>query len=465
MKNKFLIDKIDILVSTQVNSSAINSEGVVGDVKNYYGRDGTKASNGPINNTFFYDRAGIEQANVKKTYSQWADSRFMPLHHGKEFRVKVWFHNYERQPYSDASMGIIGGDKVFTSDFARLGWLTGRDIADVSNGVYGSDGKDYITNGTGNDAYQNNGARLLEGEGPTNKITLKSTTYNAKLDKFGRMLDYTEEVEKFHEDGIQRLYREELAQDANMLHEDLLQLLMLSTPTVMYSGIGTSLASLGNGIERGEPDAVTNRNAIEESYKINYELLQKVVQKLYRNRCPKHTSMLTGSVNFKSTPIGSCYVAIIPSEVLIDLQNMIRGSTYEKTFVFTPVEQYASQGNILDGEVGRIGEIRFIVSESAMIERGKGANVHQDYVGGLSYSTVNGQNKFDVFPILIPCKESFAAVGLMGSDKIKFYSKAPSDIEKTDPFGSNGFFSYKFWFAGIITRPERLLRLNVLASA
>ena len=439
-------------------------QGVATDTLNYYGLDGSKASNGPVSHTFYYDRRGIEVANARKVYAQFADHRVMPLKHGKEFRVKVWHHSYERLPYTDQTQSTIGGDKVFTDDFNRLGYITGRDIADVSDGIYGSDGKYYLTNGVGADAFTKNGARLLEGEGPTNKITLKSTTYNTKFEKFGKMLDYTEEVELFHEDFMQIRYREELAEDANRLFEDLLQLEMLATPTKMFAGTATSLATLGVGIGTGDPDPITQRNAVEDSYKINYGLIQKVVQKLYKNRVPKHTELLKGSVNIGTTPIGACYVAIIPPEVKIDLENMVRGATYEKKFAFTPVEQYASQGQLLEGEVGRVGELRFVVSETALIERGKGAEVDHGYIGSLSWTEVGGVKKFDVFPILIPGKGSFATIGLTGVDKIKFMQSTPKDIEKTDPFGSNGFFSYKFWYAGILTRPERMLRIDVLAT-
>lgn len=463
-KSNLLVDSLKWISKAQMISGA-TAQGVANDTLNYYGLDGTKASNGPQSNTFFYDRRGIEVATAKKVYAQFADSRSMPLKHGKEYRVKVWHHAYERLPYTDATMGTIGGDKAYTSEFARLGYITGRDVADVTNGIYGSDGKGYATNGLGTDAFQNNGARLLEGEGPTNKITLTSTVYNAKFEKFGKMLDYTEEVELFSEDFMQVRYREELGEDANRLYEDLLQLEMLATPTVMYAGTATSMATLGVGIGKGDPDVVTQRNQVEEDYKVNYSLIQKITQKLYRNRVPKHTELLKGSVNIGTTPIGACYVAIIPPEVKIDLENMVRGATYEKKFAFTPVEQYASQGALLEGEVGRVGEIRFIVSETALIERGRGAVVDNNYIGQLSWSEVNGEKRFDVFPILIPGKGSFATIGLVGHDKIKFYAKTPSDIEKTDPFGSNGFFSYKFWHSSILTRPERMLRVNVLASA
>lgn len=440
-------------------NAAINTkpQSVQGNSGNWYG-NGTNHANKVQNLTFYYDKAGIEAATAKSTFSRFADSRFMPQNRGREYRITVWQHIYDRQIFNE--MTTIGGNKTYTADFQKLGYLSSRDLATVTDELYGANGKF----GTAN--YADNGKVLLEGEGPTNKVSVQGLTISTKLEKFGEMLDYTEEVDMFSEDKMQVRYRQELGYSANQLFEDLVQLDMLATPTVMYAGSASSLATLGDGIGAGTPDAVTGRNAVEESYKINYNLIQKAVKKLYVNRTPKHNALTTGSTKVGTEPITSSYVALIGPEIRIDLENMVRGYSYERNFVFTPVSMYASQTTLLEGECGRIHDIRFCVVESMLVERGVGADVDNAYVGTLSYSgTIGNDAKFDVFPILIPGKGSFATIGLQGADKIVFRSIAPSDIDRTDPFGSNGLFSYKMWYAGIILRPERLLRINVLASA
>lgn len=439
-------------------------DSVVYNTKNWYDK-GTNAANGTQNLTFYYDAAGIKAANAKKVYQQFADTRQMSKNRGREYRVDVWFHINDRPLYDDATTDVIGGQKKFDADFLKYGYITSRNIADVTADTYGTDGR-FPTATT----FANNGKRLLEGEREGNTVTIRKTTINAYLEKFGQSLDYTDEVRLFSEDNMQIKYREELGYAAGQLYEDLLQMDMLATPTQMYAGTATSLATLGAGIAQGTPDAVTGVNAIEESYKVSYELIQKVATKLFRNRAPKHTSLLKGSTNIGTTPVSACYVAIVGPEVKIDLENMVRGTTYEKSYCFDPVETYASQTQVIEGEFGRVNDIRFVLSETAMVARGAGAIVDGNYIGTLSHSVIkNAQNqdedRFDVFPILIPCKESFATISLQGEDKIKFYSKAPEDIDKTDRFGAIGFFAYKFWYASIITRPERLIRVNVLASA
>ncbi|AGM46827.1 major coat protein [Alteromonas phage vB_AmaP_AD45-P1] len=73
--------------------------------------------------------------------------------------------------------------------------------------------------------------------------------------------------------------------------------------------------------------------------------------------------------------------------------------------------------------------------------------------------------KFDAFPILFPTQGAFATVGLKGQGKIKFNSKSPEVVENANPYGTNGFFSYNFFYAGIILEEEKLLKILVSASA
>lgn len=430
-----------------------------GHATNWYG-DGTDASGGSQVLNFYYDRKGIQAATAKKIFSQFASHLSMPQNSGKTFKISAYYNIYDRMPWTDGTWNKEG-EKVFSDSFLKYGFLSGRDIADVDEYMYGADKKGYPSK-----TYTNNGIRLLENELSSNKVSTKFSTFTAKLDLFGRTLDYTEDIELFHDSGTIMRYRQQLGELAGMDYEDAIQLDLLSSQNVMYSGPATSKATLGDGIGEGSVDNITNTNVVEESYKINYALIQRINDKLRRYRVPKHTSILTGSVKIGTTPIPPCYVAIVGANIVTDLENMIRGANvYNKDYPFLKVERYASQTSLLDGEVGSCNGIRFVYAEQLMEERGAGAAVDANYTGSLSYTGTPGTDaKFDVFPMLIIGKDSFATIGLMGRDKIQFGHKAPSQRDTIDQYGVYGFFNYKFWYASIITRPERLLRINVLAS-
>lgn len=374
---------------------------------NVYG-DGVNSTAGENTVVHYYDRAGVKAANRVNVYGQFADRKSMPKKMGKTFKISKFLHMYDRT-LNDA-------------EFATKGFLSARDIAAVQ-------------------ADLDNNVALSEGAGAVNKRTLQKVTMETSLARYGEMIDYTDEVELFSEDAIQVRYREELGELANSRMEDLIQLDMLGTGTVMYSGAATSL------------------NTVED--RISYDLVRKAVRKLVRNRAQKNTQLVTGSNKIDTQTVAKAYYAIIGANVKGDLETLTRGSVADNgmtEFVYIPVHKYASAATLAEGEVGAMHEVRFIESESAVVYAGQGAPATD-----ASLSATGGN--YDVFPILFPTQGSFATVGLKGQGKIKFNAKSPEQVENANPYGTNGFFSYNFFYAGLILEEEKLLRVMVTASA
>ena len=400
--------------------------------------------------THYYDKAGVKAANAVAVYAQFADRRSMPLKMGTTYKVSKWLHIYDRE--------------LTDGDFATKGYLTARNIVDVSDGIMATDGT---------------GAALQEGAGATNKRSIKKVTIDTNFARYGEMIDYTDEVEMFAEDMVQVHYREELGLLANRRAEDLIQLDMLTTTTIMYVGGAASLSTVGN--------LVTAANGSEDELgQVNYDLIRKSVRKLVRNRAEKNTSIVTGSTKIDTRTVNKAFYAIVGPEIKYDLENVVRGNVSDNgqtEYVYVPAYKYADASNLAEGEVGAMNDVRFIESESALVYRGAGDVVPTSYAGDLAHTALdattaaalntftgtsdyaNAEDRFDVFPILFPTKGSFATVGLKGHGKIKFNAQAPSKIELSNPYGTQGFFSYNMWYAGIILREERLLKILVCASA
>lgn len=411
---------------------------------NIYGNGTTTATAGANTIVHYYDKAGVKAANAVSVYAQFADRRSMPLHMGKTYKVSKWLHIFDREPTDP--------------DFAAKGYLTARNIVDVSTGLSAD-------------------AALAEGAGAVNKRSIKKVTLETTLARYGEMIDYTDEVTMFSEDIIQVRYREELGMLANQRSEDLIQLDMLSTTNVMYSGAGTSLATVG-------VDSTAGNGTTDALSQANYDLVRKAIRKLVRNRSERNTSIVTGSTKIDTRTINKAFYAIIGPEVKFDLENVVRGNVSANgatEYVYVPSYKYASASDLAEGEVGRMHDVRFIETESATVYRGAGNEVGV-YTGNLANTTltapeaaalstftggtyVAGEQRFDVFPILFPTKGSFATVGLKGNNKIKFRAQSPEKVELSNPYGTNGFFSYNMWYAGIILREERLLKTLVTASA
>lgn len=440
-------------------NNAKNLTNQYGDATHFYG-NGVNATRGQNNNIFYLERKGIKQATAVKVFSQFASKYTMPLHTGKEFRVTTYFNSYDRMPFTDDTWNERDGHK-WTEAFANHGFLADRDVADVTNMIYGPDGRG------ANNGPDSNGYRLVEGQLSGNKISLKTHTFTAGMEQFGAMIDFTDQAILFDDTYGQGHYHEQLGAFIGQMKEDNIQLDFLSSANIMYAGSATSMKTLGKGIGTGAVDNITGRNAVEEQFKINYALTQKIVSRLINFRAPKHKSILTGSTNVDTKTINPCYAAIVGNQVRADLENVTRGATvYETNFAMIQPSQYASQGALMDGEVGAIGNIRFCASEQVMKFAGAGAEVDAHYTGSLSRTTMaDGKTYFDVFPIFIPCEDAYATIGLQGKDSIQWKSKMPGQNDTVDNYGVYGYFSASFWHSGIIKRPERLMVVYVLASA
>ena len=380
---------------------------------NVYGT-GLNSTAGANTITHYYDRAGIKAANRMNVFGQWADRKSMPTKMGKTYKISRFEHMYDRST----------GD----ADFAEKGFMTARTADEVSLA---------LTN-----------AGLAEGAGAVNKRSLQKVTFETSIARYGEMLDYTDEVDIFSEDYIQVKYREELGELANSRQEDLVQLDMLGTGTVIYSGDATAMSDIGG--------------TAGEDYKVSYDLIRKGVRKLVRNRAKKNTSIVTGSTKIGTTPIAKAFYAIIGADVKADLESLVRGTVSANgmtEFVYTPAHKYAAAGTLADGEVGSMHEVRFVEAESMVTYAGEGAAVSTDNAG-----LANDGTNVTVYPILFPTEGAFATVGLKGHEKIKFNSKSPSQVENGNPYGTTGFFSYNFFYAGIILREEALLKMLVAAG-
>ena len=416
---------------------------------NRYGNGTSSASSGANTVIHFYDRAGVKAANRVNIYAQFSDRKSMPKKMGKTFKISKFLHMYDRS-LNDA-------------EFAAKGFLSHRDI-DLVNAELSS-------------------ASLAEGAGAVNKRTLQKVTMETSQARYGEMIDYTDEVDLFSEDSIQVRYREELGELANSRMEDLIQLDMLSTATVVYAGSATDV------------------NELDEASGVSYDLIRKAVRKLVRNRATKNTQMITGDVKIDTRTVDKAFYSVIGASVKGDLENLVRGSGAETEYVYIPSHKYGSAGSLAEGEVGAMHEVRFIESESAVVYTGQGAATDaaaatDAYSGDLSFTTyvdeaaviaargATGQvwdrdsdayvnsgattpalTYFDAFPVLFPTQGCFATVGMKGVNKIKFNSKSPESVEIGNPYGTNGFFSYNFWYAGIILEEEKLVKVMVCASA
>ena len=447
--------------------------------------NGTNSTTGANTITHFYDRAGIEAANRTSLYGQFADRKSMPKKRGKTFKISKFLHIYDRA--------------FDNAEFASKGFLTARSIDAITTDL-------------------ENNVGLSEGAGAVNKVVLKKVTMETSVAHYGEMIDYTDDVEIFSEDSIQTRYREELGELANSRQEDLLQRDMLSTGTVMYGGTATSVSTVDEDsqvsydlIRKSVRKLVRNRakknsSMVTGSLKIGTTPIAKAyyaiiganvkgdLETITRGSGSTEAFAFTSVEKYASAAtladgeVGSMHeVRFIESEsavvyngqgdyaapnyagdlsVTVDADNSITAAEAVANYPAALFDLVVATADVdISGVVGLTGSYGSSLAIGTHQILGIDVVLVAAAHANVTYTPATGGGRFDAFPILFPTEGSFATVGLKGQGKIMFNSKSPSKVELNNPFGTKGFFSYNFRYAGIILEEEKLLKVMVSASA
>ena len=87
---------------------------------------------------------------------------------------------------------------------------------------------------------------------------------------------------------------------------------------------------------------------------------------------------------------------------------------------------------------------------------------------GYRTSMVGGDERYDIYPILVVGDDSFTTIGFQTDGKtVKFnvLTKMPGreTADRNDPYGETGFSSIKWYYGILIKRPERIGLIKTVA--
>ena len=246
---------------------------------------------------------------------------------------------------------------------------------------------------------------------------------------------------------MQHISRETL-RAANYIVEAQIQIDLLNGANVVYyGGDATSVSELTG--ETGSTASV-----------LDYETLVRVETILNNNLCPKDTTIISGSRMIDTRTIGAARYAYVGSELKMQLLKM---KNFHNEAAFIPVQQYAEAGKAASGEIGSIGNYRFIENPNMFHWDGAGATV----TNNAGYLESNG--KYNVYPVLVVGSGSFTTIGFQTdgeNTKFKILHKAPGKemANRNDPYGKIGFYSIQWWYGTMILRPEWIACIKVVAE-
>ena len=289
---------------------------------------------------------------------------------------------------------------------------------------------------------------LTETGGYVNRVGFKRLEIEGTIEKFGFYDTYTQESLDFDSDAELNMHiNREMLRGANEMTEAALQIDLLNgAGVVRYCGVAT---------KNTEITGVTADTVSE----VSYDDLMKLGIELDDNRCPKNTTIIKGSRMVDTRVVNAARIMYIGSALSLTIQQM---TDYFSKQAFIPVAQYAAAGDILNGEIGSIGDFRIIVVPEMLHWAGAGA-IEGTNAG---YRTTAG--KYDIYPMLVVGDGSFTTIGFQTdgkTTKFKIKHAAPGSPESyaNDPYGETGFMSIKWYYGSMILRGERLAVVKTVA--
>lgn len=395
--------------------------GVAGNVGQYNNPGTTESTIGSQINTSYYWKMALIEAAKEQYFSPLADVVSMPKNYGKKIKKFHYLPLLDDRNMNDQGLDAAGA----VYDNGNL-YGSSKDIGTISSKL----------------------PTLSETGGRVNRVGFTRVTVEGSLEKMGFFSEYTQESLDFDTDAelYQHMSRE-MIMGANEINEDALQVdLLNSAGVVRFGGVATAASEItGEG---------TNISVV------TYKGLQRLAITLVDNRTPKQTRVIKGSRMMDTMTVSDGFVMYIGSELqplIEDMQDAFGNQA------FIPVRKYADAGNILNGEIGAVGQFRIVVVPEMQHWAGAGADATSANAG---YRTTS--NKYDVFPMLVIGAESFTTIGFQtsgSSAKFKIITKMPGEqtADRNDPYGEKGFASIKWYYGFMPLRTERMAVYKTVA--
>lgn len=231
---------------------------------------------------------------------------------------------------------------------------------------------------------------------------------NAQLSQYGDYIQTSDVLNDVAIDPITTEIVELLGEQAGLTIDNIARDVISAGLTVQYAG------------------AKTGVNGVTAADKISYEEILKAVRTLKQ---------------FHAKPFEDGYfIGFINAAQAYDLQ---------QDPMWQDVSKYNGAKAIMDGEIGKIGKVRFIETENLKVRTGEGAS------------------GIDVHCAIILGKDAFGTVELEGKGGVETIIKTPkgNDGNTSDPLNQRSTAGWKAMKTYVILNHDALLRLECAVSA
>lgn len=257
---------------------------------------------------------------------------------------------------------------------------------------------------------------LSEGIAPTGS-QLSVTDITATVAQYGDYITITDVIDYESKDPV-------LIEAAEILGDQMGDTLDQLTREVLAAG--TVVTYVGQ----------VSRGAITTSNKITATEVRKAVRTLKNAKARRVTRMINASTGIATEPVSAAYIGIVHPNTTFDLQA-------ETGWV--PVEKYSSSMNVMENEVGKLNDVRFVESTNAKVFAGAGSGA------------------IDVYATLIMGMDAYGITRISG-EAVKNIIKPLGSAGTADPLDQRATSGWKATFVAKILNDSFMVRVEHAVS-
>lgn len=254
---------------------------------------------------------------------------------------------------------------------------------------------------------------LTEGVTPAGK-TLSITDITATVSQYGDFVQMTDRVSYETKDPILTETAEILGEQAGDTLDQLCRDVLAAGTVVDYESTATA------------------RNQVTAAMKLTGTGVRTAVRTLKNAKARKVTRMINASTGVATEPVNAAYIGIVHPNTTFDLKS---------DSLFVPVEKYSSSMTVMEGEVGKIDEVRFIETTNAKVFTGAGS-------GGA-----------DVYATLIMGMDAYGITRISG-ESLRNIVKPLGSAGSADPLDQRTTSGWKSTFVAKILNDAFMVRIE-----
>lgn len=259
---------------------------------------------------------------------------------------------------------------------------------------------------------------LTEGVTPSGS-TLAQTLVTTTLAQYGDYVPVTDVVTYESQDRALTVAAELLGDQVGLTVDTIIRDVLNAGTNIQYA------------------NARTTRDTIAASTdKLDATDIDNAVMTLKLANARKITAMVDPDTGYNTSPVRPCYIGICHPRITPILQGFTG---------WIDVEKYANKADVLDGEVGKYGDVRFIETTQAKV------------------FTAGGAGSIDVYSTLILGMYAYAKSRLTGHE-LENIIKPLGSGGTEDPLNQRATSGWKTWLATRITNDAFMIRVEAAAA-